>query len=129
MSVNQYLPGVIQIPSALTITAITQSFPMVITISVNPVTEANTYQSGQVVRLNIPRTYGMMQADGLQAQILGVNGSNISLAIDSTHFDPFAVPGPNQEQPATLAPSGSRNLQYNNTTTRVPFQSFNNRGN
>ena len=41
---NQYLPPVIAIPSSLLITNITQSLPMVISVSIgNPSTEANTY--------------------------------------------------------------------------------------
>lgn len=127
---NTYLPGVIQIPSALTITAITQAYPMVVTTSTNDLTEANTYIAGQVVRLNIPYSYKMFQADGLQGQILLVSGNDLTLDIDSRQFDPFVVPSSaSASQPATLAPSGSRNLQYNNSTGQVPFQSLNNIGN
>ena len=126
---NVYLPGTIAIPSSLVITAITQTFPMVVTVSVNPVTESNTYQYGQVVRLTIPKSYGMQQANGLTSKIVSVNGLNLTLEVDATIFDPFVVPSGNAEQPASLAPSGSRNLEYNNSTTQVPFQSLNNRGN
>lgn len=126
---NTYLPGVIQIPSSLVITAITQAFPMVVTITVNPVSEANTYQEGQLVRLFIPRSYGMSQANGLTGQIIDVSGSNLTLNIDSTLFDPFVVPGSNTEKPASLSPAGSRNYQYSNSSSQVPFQSLNNIGN
>lgn len=102
---------------------------MVCTITVDPVTESNTYIPGQVVRLFVPYTYGMFQANGLQGKILEVSGSNISLDIDSRLFDSFAVPASNAEQPASMAPAGSRNLQYNNTTNDVAFQSLNNIGN
>lgn len=126
---NTYLPGVIAIPSSLVITAITQSFPMVVTITVNPISEANTYRVGQLTRLNIPRSYGMWQANGLTGQIIDVSGSNITLNIDSVLFDPFSIPGSNTEKPASLSPAGSRNLQYSNSTLQVPFQSLNNIGN
>lgn len=126
---NQYLPGVIAIPSSLVIIAITRSYPMVCTITVNPVTESNTYISRQVVRLFIPYSYGMSQANGLQGKIVNVSGSNISLDIDSRLFDPFVVPAGNAEQPASMAPAGSRNLQYSNQTDLVGFQSLNNIGN
>jgi len=126
---NQYLPGTIQIPSSLNITAITNAYPMVVTAIVNPITESNSYIVGQVVRLTVPRSYGMFQANNLQGQILAINSLNFSLDIDSRQFDVFAVPSGNVEQPASLAPSGSRNLQYNNSTNSVPFQSLNNRGN
>ncbi len=128
---NTYLPGVIAIPSALTITNITQAFPMVVSFSVNSATEANTYIVGQVVKLNIPRPYGMFQANGLSGQILAIGETTMALYIDSTLFDTFVTPSsPTVTQPATLSPSGSRNLQYNtNNTQFVPFQSLNNIGN
>lgn len=124
---NTYLPGVIAIPSALTITAITKTYPMVITVSVNVETESNSYQEGQLVRLSVPITFGMFQANGLIAKILDVTGSNISVDINARQFDTFS--DPNNGQISTLAPSGSRNLQLDNNTANVPFQSLNNIGN
>lgn len=126
---NTYLAGTIQIPSSIVITAITRSFPMVVTVSVQPLTESNTYQTGQLVRLTVPITYKMIQADGLVGQILSVAGSDLTLDIDSTLFDPFVVPSGNVIQPASLAPDGSRNLTLDNQTRLVPFQSLNDRGN
>ncbi len=126
---NTYLPGTIQIPSSIVITAITTADPMVVTVNIQPLTEANTYQTGQLVKLTVPITYGMIQADGLVGQILSVLGSNLTLDINSTQFDPFVVPSGNVIQPASLAPYGSRNLTLNNQTLQVPFQSLNNIGN
>lgn len=126
---NDYLPGVIQTPSSLTLIAATKSYPMVITVSVNPVTEANTYQAGQLVRLMVPVTYGMFQANNLIASILSVSVNDITLDIDSRKFDAFSVPTGNNYQVATIAPNGSRNLILNNDTGAVPFQSLNNIGN
>ncbi len=126
---NTYLPGVIQIPSRLVITAITNTFPMVCTVVVDPITESNTYISGQLVRLFIPYVYGMFQADGLQGKVISNIGLTITLDIDSRNFDVFSVPSGNTEQPASMAPSGSRNLEFNNLTNQVPFQSLNNIGN
>jgi len=84
---------------------------------------------GQVIRLTVPRSYGMFQANNIQGKIVAINGLDFSLNIDSRQFDVFAVPSGNAEQPASLAPSGSRNLQFNNNTGQVPFQSLNDRGN
>ena len=123
---NQYLPPVITIPSSLEITAISQSNPMQITTMMNS-DQVNTYQMSQVVVLTVPVTFGMWQANGLKGIISGVAGNIISLAIDSTNFDPFV--NPNNGQVASLAPSGSNNLQFNNTTALTPFQSLNNIGN
>lgn len=102
---------------------------MEITIQVEPEVAANTYQEGQLVKLTVPISYRMFQANGLVGQIIEVNGSVIDVDIDSTQFDVFVVPSGNVEQPASLAPSGSRNLQFNNLTRNVPFQSLDNRGN
>lgn len=125
---NQYLPGTIQIASALEITAITQTNPAVITVTEDSITQSNTYIAGQLVNLNIPFGYGMQQANGLTVQILNVSGSNITVNMNSTNFDPFSVPS-SGTSPASLGPSGSRNLQYSNLTNQIAFQSLNNEGN
>lgn len=124
---NTYLPGTIFIPSTLLIEAITQSYPMVVTASV-PSTGSNNYVVDQLVRLFIPFSYGMQQANQLVGQIVDINGLDFSLDIDSRLFDPFSIPA-SGEQPASFSPSGSRNLQYNNTTNQVAFQPLNNQGN
>jgi len=123
---NTYLPPVIAIPSALEITAITQTNPMVVAVSENT-DQVNTYIAGQKVKLNIPITFGMWQANGLIPLILSVSGSQITLAVDASNFDPFI--NPDNGSIASLAPSGSQNLQFNNLTKQVPFQSLNNIGN
>lgn len=127
---NQYLPPVIQIPSSLLITAITQSLPMVITVQIgNPTTEANTYIVGMNVKLQVPSPYKMYQANNLVGTILKISGSNFTLNLDSSQFDTFVIPTGNVEQPATISPFGSRNLEFSNQTDQVPFQSLNNIGN
>ena len=103
---------------------------MVITVQVgNTTTEANTYIVGMAVKLFVPQPYRMYQANGLVGTITEINGSDFTLNLDSSQFDAFVVPSGNVEQPATIAPNGSRNLQYNNNTDLVPFQSLNNIGN
>ncbi len=128
---NQYLPPVILIPSSLTITSISQSLPMIISVSIQtPTTEANTYIVGMAVRLFVPQTYKMYQANNLVGTITQINGSNFTLNIDSSQFDAFVIPTGNVEQPATIAPNGSRNLEYNNSNiNKVPFRNLNNIGN
>ncbi len=104
---------------------------MVVTVAIgNTSTEVNTYIVGMAIRLVIPYTYGMFQANNLVGTILEINGNDFTLDIDSSLFDVFAVPGAITEAPATISPAGSRNLQYNNnTSSSVPFQSYNNIGN
>jgi hypothetical protein len=119
MENNIYLPPCQVIPNALTITAITQAYPMVVTVS-----QSNLYMAGQNLHFSIPADYGMQQLNQQTATILSVSGLNFLMNLDSTLFDPFAVPG-SGEKPATVAPAGSNNLQYNNLTGRVPFQNLN----
>lgn len=127
---NQYLKPVITIPSSLDIESITQSCPMVVTVEIdNTTTEANTYIVGMAVRLFVPQSYGMYQANNLVGTIIGINGLQLTLGIDSSQFDPFVIPSGNKETPASISPSGSRNYQYNNNSANVPFQSLNNIGN
>ena len=125
---NPYLSPVIQIPSALSITAISQSNPMVVTTSANS-DQTNTYIPGQTVKLNVPKAYGMWQANGLTGTIIAINGNQLSLNINSARYDPFVIPSGSAAIGASLGPSGSRNLQYNNNTNQVGFQSLNNQGN
>lgn len=131
---NQYLQPNITIPSSLLISNITVSTPMVVSVFIgNTTTEANTYIVGMAIRLFVPIAYGMYQANNLIGTIVAINGADFTLNLDSSLFDPFMVPeiptGRIIENPASICPSGSRNLQYNNTTNLVPFQALNNRGN
>ena len=124
---NQYLPGVITIPSALLITGMTRSCPMTITFTV-PDNASNTYQPGMLVKLFVPRTWGMYQADNTVVKILTVGATTMTVNIDSTQFDTFVDGSSSAETPASLAPFGSSNVQYDNTTN-VAFKSLNNIGN
>lgn len=126
MSANTFLPPTPVIPGFLLITNITSTNPMVITI-IDSI--ENTYIVGQLVHLSIPETYGMVQANQLTGQITNINGLNFIVDIDASQFDTFVTPPTFSEQPASLAPAGSRNLEFNNFTRRVPFQSLNNVGN
>jgi len=126
---NQYLPGNIAIPSALEIQSITNANPMVVTATLDMVTQSNSYIVGQLVRLFVPYSYGMWQANGLVGQILAVDGLVFTLAIDSINFDVFSIPSPDLQGPASFSPAGSRNLQYSNNTNSLGFQSLNDRGN
>lgn len=125
---NEYLPGTPTIPGMLLITNITRARQMVVTITDSIY---NTYIAKQCVRLDVPESYGMTQANGLTGQIISISGVNFTLDINSTNFDDFVIPpsGNRIERPASLSPAGSRNLQYNNLTKDVPFQSPYNTGN
>ena len=117
---NVFLPPSPVVPPFLNITAITQSFPMVVTTDT-----PNNYQVNQLAIFNVPASYGMPQVNRLTGQIIATDGTHLSFSIDSTLFDPFVIPL-SGEMPATMAPAGSRNY-YN--TQYVPFHSQGNFGN
>lgn len=120
---NTYLAPVITEPISLLITNITRSYPAVVTVN-----KANSYVVNQLVHFTIPDSYGMFQMNQLTAQILAINGLDMSVDVDSTQFDTFTIPGAGVTiaRPASLSPAGSRNL-YN--IQQVPFHSLNNQGN
>ncbi len=74
-------------PAMRVITAITNSFPALVTTSF-----ANGYLTGAYVRLNIPKGYGMQQGNQLTGYITVINPTQFNIDIDTTKFDPFVVP-------------------------------------
>jgi len=122
---NTFLPPSPVVPTFLVISAITNSSPMVVTV-----TTANSYVVDQLAYFTIPYTYGMFQLNTLTGKILAVDQTNLQITfdIDSTKFDPFVFPGSGftLERPATLSPAGSRNLTNLNTNLKiVPFHALN----
>lgn len=69
------------------ITAITQSNPAVVTTSF-----AHQYVSGTIVRLDIPQADGMQQANQFFGPINVLSTTTFSIPLDTTNFDPFAIP-------------------------------------
>ena len=124
MSANTFLPGTPVGPTALLISAITQTSPMVITIDAS--TPPYNYIVGQLVALTVPFDYGMYQANGLTAEIIAVNSLDLTVNVSATQFDAFVAPAMYTEMPASLASAGSRNT-YNFTT--LPYHSLTNTGN
>lgn len=117
---NIYLPGSPVAPAFLVISAITRANQMVVTV-----TTANSYIVGQNVYFSIPFPYGMFQLNGLTGNILAVDATNLilTISINSLLFDAFVTPsGVRVQQPATVSPQGSKNIQ--NYTT-VPFHAVN----
>lgn len=122
MANNIYLAPSPVVPGKLLITAITQTNPMVVTIT-NSI--YNTYIVGMLTTLTVPPQYGMFQANELTGEIIRISGTNFTLNINASGFDAFAIPPvsyPPPSRPASLAPAGSRNI-YN--TTVEPFRSLN----
>ena len=75
-------------PRARKIVSITQAVQAVVTTSVD-----HGYVAGMSVRLNIPDAFGMIQADGLLANIVSVSGAGtFEIDIDTTAFTAFEFP-------------------------------------
>ena len=123
---NTYLPGSPVVPMFLLISNITRATQAVITVTDQ--IPQNIYVVGQSIYLSVPFSYGMFQANALTVQIIDINGSDLTVALDTTQFDTFSAPSPNFmiPAPATLSPAGSRNI-YN--FTNLPFHSVGNSGN
>ena len=117
---NVYLPPQIVLPKTQIITAITQTYPMIVSVQ-----DAGTYVIGQQIKLTIPNSYGMTQANQLNGTITAINGLNFTIDQDSRAFSAFSLPYPGASN-ATLASAGSLNI-YN--TLDVPFHAQSNRGN
>lgn len=126
MSANTYLPPTLVIPGALLITNITNDVQCVVTFTDS---DLNTYIVGQCVFFQVPPTYGIFQIDNLTGKILSINNNNFTIDINTTQFDAFVTPSGPVAKPATIAPAGSRNLQFSNITNQVGFQNLNNIGN
>lgn len=52
------------------------------------------YETGDIVRLNIPRWYGMTQADKYYGPITVTGTTTFTVPLDTTSFDVFAIPAP-----------------------------------
>ncbi len=123
---NTFLPPTPVIPGTLLVTNITNAYQAVVTI-VDSI--ENTYIPGQLLYFVVPNTYGMTQINGQYGKIISISGLNFTTDVNSTMYDTFTIPSGPVEKPASVTPAGSRNLQYNNFTNKVPFQSLNNQGN
>ena len=80
-------------PAMRNILSITNAFPAVITTTFDGSTAGvNQYQNGMIVRLRIPYSYGMQGADQFEGPVTVISTTSFSLPIDTTLFEPFAVP-------------------------------------
>lgn len=74
-------------PAMRIITAITNSYPAIVTTSFD-----HQYVDGTIVRLYIPPADGMQQANQLFGPIIVLSPTTFSIDIDTTSFDVFAIP-------------------------------------
>ena len=74
-------------PRSRFISGITAAASAVVTTTVD-----HGYTVGQVVRMNVPSAYGMLEMNGLKGTITAVTASTFTLNIDSSAFTAFAFP-------------------------------------
>lgn len=103
-------------PAMRIVTDITNAFPAVITTSF-----AHQYETGIIVRLNIPDGFGMTQANHKYAPITVLSDTTFSMPLDTTKFDPFVVPSsfPDNRQNAQCTAIGEVNESILNAERNV----------
>ena len=75
-------------PALRLIDSITNSNPATITTSFD-----HDYETGTVVRIYVPKWYGMTQMDKLTGEITVTGTDTFTIDIDTTAFDAFSIPG------------------------------------
>ena len=109
MSSITYYPGYSQVTvtqnlRVQTIASITQANPCVITTVSN-----HGYIAGMDVTFLIPSQFGMVQLNGINAQVLLVTSNSLTVNLDTTAFSVFAYPSPlpNAYTPPSVIPNAS----------------------
>lgn len=87
VTAKQVLYPEIWIPFAVQITNITQAASAVITTAMD-----HGFVVGQVVTIQLPELFGMVEIDGLQANVTAITANTITVDINSTGFTAFAYP-------------------------------------
>ena len=105
------------------ILSITQGNPCVVVTSYNGLDPApHQYMTGLIVRLLIPNGFGMQEANQLYAPITVIDANTFSMPIDTTNFEPFAIPPRqpgNYATPAQAIPTGEVNSILTEATQNV----------
>jgi len=86
------------------ISSITQAYPAVLTTM-----NDHNYVAGMQVTFLIPPSFGMVQLNDQNIQVLSVTNNTLSLNVDTTSYTPFAAPSPlpNAYTPASVIPNSS----------------------
>ena len=86
------------------IATVTQANPMVLT-TVYP----HGYVAGMMVTFLIPPSFGMVQLNRLNVQVLIASTNTLTIQLDTTSFSPFAYPSPlpSAYTPPSIIPTSS----------------------
>lgn len=103
-----------------TILSITNAYPMVVTTTTN-----HHYVAGMRVRFQIPSQFGMFQLNGVEAQVIAITPTTLTIDLDSTNFSVFSYPIslPSAYTPPVVIPDASGKylpplpLPYGNQTS------------
>lgn len=103
-------------PAMRLISTITQAENAVVTT-----TFAHDYIDGEIVRMIIPRGFGMRQLDKKTAPITVLSDTTFSIPIDTREFDAYSTPSssPNDKQCAQVIPIGEIASQIDGATKNV----------
>lgn len=112
------------------ILSITQDNPALITTTydgINPA--AHQYMDGLIVRLRIPKGFGMEGIDEFQGIVTVINDTQFTLPLDTTTLNAFVVPAyqpGNNGTPAQVVPIGEISSLLTGATQNVslPGTSF-----
>lgn len=74
-------------PAMRVVTNITNGYPCVVTTSF-----ANSYFTGDIIRIIIPLGWGMQQINGQFSAIIVLSDTTFSMDIDTTNYDVFSDP-------------------------------------
>lgn len=105
------------------ILTITQDENALVTTTLDGINPGNhQYSTGLIVRLYIPKGFGMTQANELSGPITVVNDTQFTIPINTTNFDPFVVPDYQPGAfgtPAQVVPIGEVNSILTQATQNV----------
>lgn len=104
-------------PAMRLIASITNANPATVTT-----TFAHQYESGLIVRLDLPPAVGMQQANGSVGTIEVIDDTSFFIDIDTTLFDLFTIPpspGPFDNTCAQVVPIGEVNEQLDQATRNI----------
>lgn len=99
------------------VTNITQAEEAVVTTSF-----AHQYETGDIVRLYVPKGWGMIQANKLQGEIIVINSTTFSISINTLLFDAFVTPpdpSPLVNGVPQAVPVGENNRKLTSATQNV----------
>jgi len=87
-----------------TIESISNAYPMVVTT-----TDDHGYVAGMMVTFLIPVAFGMVELNGLNAQVLEITSNTLTIDLDSKNFTVFSYPSPlpSAYTPPSVIPNSS----------------------